>query len=50
MVADRHGIVIAAQRALDRMLEALIEDEASVAEAAKRTGVDEAIVADIEKT
>ncbi|MCM8558115.1 NAD+ synthase [Sphingomicrobium sediminis] len=34
---------------LDRMLEALIEDEASVAEAARRTGVDEGAVADIEK-
>ena len=34
---------------LDRMLEALIEDEVSVAEAARRTGADQALVADIEK-
>ncbi len=34
---------------LDRMLEALVEQELSVAEAAAATGADEAVVADIEK-
>ncbi|WP_260484502.1 NAD+ synthase [Sphingomicrobium flavum] len=34
---------------LDRMLESLIEDEVSVAEAARRTGVAPEVVADIEK-
>ena len=34
---------------LDRILEALVEKEQSVAEAARTTGADEALVADIEK-
>jgi len=34
---------------LDRILEALIEKEQSVAEAARTTGADEALVADLER-